>query len=156
MRNIGYLILSIFLFVSCAKSKEMKTEMYKADAVMEELATESFENENRTKQKLQDYFDLLVLQQKNPEFKEDIKKQLQNITTANKTVLDTNTIQIQNLRMLGASQKISDTVTKMKIAFDIVTVNKIEKDTIITIIKTKKVTIDGRELVSSKIRFLNK
>jgi len=154
MKNIPYLILSIFLFVSCAKNKEMKNVSDKVESIKKEITTESFENENRTKQKLQDYFDLLVLQQKNPEFKEDIKKQLQKITTANKTVSDTNAVQIQNLKILGDSQKISDTVTKTKITFDIVTVNKIEKDTIITIIKTKKVTIDGRELVSSKIRFL--
>lgn len=154
MRDIRYLVLSIILFVSCAKRKEMKNVSDKVESIKKEVAIESFENENRTKQKLQEYFDLLILQQKHPEFKGDIKKQLQKITTTNKTVLDTNAIQIQNLKMLGESQKISDTVTKMKIIFDIVSVNKVEKDTIVTLIKTKKVTIDGRELASSKIRFL--
>ena len=152
MKNIGYLIL-VFLIFSCANKAEKK-EMYKLESAKEVAVKERFTNEIRTKQKLQDYFDLLVLEQKNPAFKEAILEEIQHISSTNKKVTDTNAIQIQNLKLLGKIQIISDTVQKIKITFERKSVNKIKKDTINVTINTKKVIIDGKEMVSSKIRFL--
>jgi len=153
MKQISYIIL-FSLIISCS-NKEMKSEMnsvvYNEEAIVK---SEQFLNENITKQKLQDYFDLLVLQQKHPEFNEDIITQLKEISNENRTVSDTIAVQVVNLNLIGKIQKISDSIQKMKITFDIVSENDIKKDTIITLIKTKKVMIDSQEFISNKLQFL--
>ena len=156
MRKILSLIILIFLIYSCSRSKEMKSvnDSYKKEAVIEKSAiiTEQFKYQIITKQKLQEYYDLLVLQKKHPEFKDDILAQLQKISSINKKLKDTNSIKINNLELISTN-KTSETERRIKISFDVISNNKIKKDTTIVLIKTKKVIIDNRELVSNKIRF---
>lgn len=156
MRKILSLIILIFLIYSCSRSKEMKpvNYSYKKETVIEKSAiiTEPFKYQIITKQKLQEYYDLLVLQKKHPEFKDDILAQLQKISSINKKLKDTNSIKINNLELISTN-KTSETERRIKISFDVISNNKIKKDTTIVLIKTKKVIIDNRELVSNKIRF---
>jgi len=156
MRKILSLIILIFLIYSCSRSKEMKpvNYSYKKESVIEKPAiiTEQFKYQIITKQKLQEYYDLLVLQKKHPEFKNDILAQLQKISSINKKLKDTNSIKINNLELISTN-KTSETERRIKISFDVISNNKIKKDTTIVLIKTKKVIIDNRELVSNKIRF---
>jgi len=156
MRKILSLIILIFLIYSCSRSKEMKpvNYSYKKESVIEKPAiiTEQFKYQIITKQKLQEYYDLLVLQKKHPEFKDDILAQLQKISSINKKLKDTNSIKINNLELISTN-KTSETERRIKISFDVISNNKIKKDTTIVLIKTKKVIIDNRELVSNKIRF---
>ena len=156
MRKILSLIILIFLIYSCSRSKEMKpvNYSYKKESVIEKpvIITEQFKYQIITKQKLQEYYDLLVLQKKHPEFKNDILAQLQKISSINKKLKDTNSIKINNLELISTN-KTSETERRIKISFDVISNNKIKKDTTIVLIKTKKVIIDNRELVSNKIRF---
>lgn len=154
MKKMIY-FLFIILLASCSKSKEMNNE---EDSVSSSkiLAVESekFLNQSLTEQKLQDYFDLLVLQNKHPDFNDDIVQQIKEISNENRIILDTNKIKIINIQLIGNIQKVSDSIQKMKIAFDIETKNNIKKDSVIAIVNAKSIMLDDKEFVSNKIQFI--
>lgn len=146
MKKFMLLILLVLIF-SCS-NREMKTAEISISASQEEIS-QNFENELITKQKLQEYYDLLILKQRHNNF--DVSEQLQKIATIVK-VVDTNSVRIENLNLIKM-QIVSDTIKKTKISYDVIFNNRIRRDTITTIIYSKKISIDNQEFISNKIQF---
>ncbi len=158
MKNIIYILL-IVCFISCKHSKSMKSE----SADMEIEATEVFENEINLEtidleelgsQKLIEYFDLLKLKQLHPEFETDINEQLLSFTNNNSILNYPEGFTISNIKQLGTTKIISDSLQTFTIGFDITTASGSFKDSLITEIKSKEVTIGNSKKVSHKVRFL--
>ncbi|MCF6348758.1 MAG: hypothetical protein L3J20_10735 [Flavobacteriaceae bacterium] len=161
MKRLLYIFV-VLLITSCAKSRKEvpieSVEMDKTETVLEsaaiEDAKEMFTYQHLTEQKLQDYYDLLVLQQQHPEFVEDITTQLHELS--NDSIIISDLIQkvnIENVQQIGEIQQISDSIQKIKLRFDIIANNSVKKDSITAIIKTKKISLDNEELISTKVVF---
>jgi len=146
----------ILLMVACAQPKRendmMKSEVATEAAAMD--AKEDFQYQNISKQKLQDLYDLLVLQQNHPEFKKDIANQLQDISEDSIHISNKmNTISVENVSILEPIRQLSDSTQSLKIDFDVNSNLGVTKDSITVIITTNKIIIDEQELKSTKIRF---
>ena len=167
MKNIR-LIFIVFIIVSC-KSETAKSSNTLEHAiesvemkVEEKLVEKNTENnttflyKNMTTEKLQEFLDLIALQNKHPEFSEEIKSQLKNYTKDSlsnyKTIED---VLIKNIELQGAIIKLNDTIEKMKITFDLISKNDIKQDSIWAEVTTHVVELNGKQMQSRKVR-LNK
>lgn len=154
MNRVSLVILLIIIF-SCSNARK-ETEMNN-DILIEaayEESNEDFDYQNISKQKLQDLFDLLVLKQKHPDFTTDIVKQLKEISEDSIFISNgIENIKIENIAVIESIQKISDSIQVQKIDFDIRSNLGNSKDTLLVIIKTKKVTIDDEQFDSTEISF---
>jgi len=165
MNRLIYIFVVLFI-ASCANNrKEAATEavdMEQSETVLEstafeDAAIETFTFQHLTEQKLQDYFDLLVLQQQHPEFIDDIRIQLQELSKDSVIKADfPQKVDIQNVQQVGETLQVSDSIQKIRLRFDIIANNSIKKDSITAIIKTKKVSLDNEEFISTKVKFTKK
>jgi len=164
MRKLLYIFIALFI-ISCAKKQKEapieateSMEIDKTETVIETAAIEdkkeAFSYQNLTEQKLQDYYDLLVLQQQHPAFIEDIKTQLQKLSKDVITIPDaTEKVTIKNVQQIGESQQVSDSVQKIRLSFDVVTENSKKRDSITALVSTKKLYLDQKEIISTKVVF---
>jgi len=104
--------------------------------------------------KLKEVSDLINLKQQHPEFKEDIEAQLNTLIQKNTTLqfLDSNS-SIENISQKGNMEKVSDSIQKMTLHFNIVSGNKTIKDSLNAYITNKSVIIDGNSIKTNKVRF---
>lgn len=155
MKKVSIIILLIFIF-SCSKARK-EADMMKNEVLIEttnEDSYEEFEFQNISKQKLQDLYDLLVLQNKHPEFTTDIIKQLKEISKDSISISNKiENITINNIAVIESIQKISDSIQIQKIDFDITSNLGTSKDTLLVMIKTKKVRIDDEQFESTQVTF---
>ncbi len=165
MKKLLYIFITLFI-ISCANNKKeaamdavesVEMEQNKT-TILESTAIEDmsgvFQYQQITTQKLQDYFDLSILQQQHPEFKEEITTQLQELSKDILIIADsTQQVIIENVQQLSEIQRVSDSVQKIKIRFDIRTNNSVKNDSITAIITTKKIRLDDKEVISTKILF---
>ena len=146
--------------ISCANnSPEQNLKAFEINDVEIHEATseseaESFVYEKMIGQKLQDYYDLSVLQIKHPDFKETIEQQLRRISK-DSSILDipNEKLWIHNVRQHGKHQELSDSIHKIKIIFDIVGENFLKKDSITAIIKNKVIILDEKKTQTISISF---
>ena len=164
-KMLTYLSL-LLLVISCAKNKneapienEKAVEIDQIETVLESTATsedvrETFEYQQLTTQKLQDYFDLLVLQRQHPEFKEDITTQLKELSKDSIKISETvQQITITNVQQIGAVKHLSDSLQKIVMRFDMISGNAVKSDSITALISTKKIHLDNREVTATKVLF---
>lgn len=119
---------------------------------LEEAAT--FTNTQLAEVKLQDYFELLVLRQKHPEFKEEIRSQIQSLSEPNLTIPDSlDIISVENLRQAGTVLQLGDSLQKIKFYFNVITENGIREDSITAVLRAQKVTVEQQEVMSTKVTF---
>lgn len=148
----------ILLCISCAnKNKEMNAE---ADVVlkrnMEYLKIEEREVslENLTTQKLNEYFELLQLNNEHPEFNEDIQQQLNTLSKQSLfKVGDLTPISIKNIHQIGNVEKVSDSVQKIKLLYTVTFGSREITDSIYASIFFKTIQIEEVETLSSKVIF---
>ena len=165
MKKLLYISIAIFI-ISCANNRKEaaidaveSVEMEQNETtILESTAMEdmsvTFQYQQITTQKLQDYFDLSVLQQQHPEFKEEITTQLQELSKDNLIIADsTRQVIVENVQQLSEIQRVSDSVQRIKIRFDIRTNDNVKNDSITAIITTKKIRLDDKEVISTKILF---
>jgi len=167
MKRVLYIICILFI-VSCSNRKEAPrhsneaietTDLKQEDAAVLASAPISIENkefayQKLTSQKLQDYYDLLLLQNQHPEFQNEIKEQLQELSTHKILIAKSiQSIRIQNVQQLEDVIKISDSLQRIKFSYDISTGDSIKTDTITAIIKTNRLDLDGTEVIATKIKF---
>ncbi len=166
MKKICYILISLAI-VSCAKdkSKNMEAITVEAAEVNYEIAddktylkadngTKEFLYENIASQKLLDLYDLSLLQKRHPEFKEDINAQLKELT-ADSIVVNNyrDKVSIQNIHQDGPLTRVSDSVQEMKLYFNIVSNGTITADSIYVKIISKTITLEDKNMITSKIRF---
>ncbi len=164
MKQLFYISIALLL-ISCANNRKEvpmeaieSVEMDKTETVLEsaafEDAKETFTYQHQTEQKLQDYYDLLVLQQQHPEFIEDITAQLQELSKDVIAIPDaTQNIIIKNVQQIEEILQLSDSTQKIKLRFDIIAGNSITRDSITATISTKKIRLDNEELIATKVLF---
>lgn len=162
MKRFLYIYVAFFM-MSCANERKNEApiegvNMEKTETMLEstafEDAKEAFTFQHLTEQKLQDYFDLLVLQQQHPEFIEDIRTQLHELSEDSIIIsYFPQKVDIKNIQQIGETQIISDSIQRIELRFDIITNNSVKKDSITAIIKTKTITLDNEELSSTKVVF---
>lgn len=151
-------IIAFGLFFSCADnyknldSKGMEAETFNP---YNELLSKELSLEELTSQKLLDYYDLLrLLEGSSTAFKEDITKQLSALTKEPFSEMDSlDGISIRNIHQIGSVEKISDSVQKIKLNYDIFFNDTVKTDSIIALITTKALLVDGAETKSTNVTF---
>ena len=161
MKQVIYILIVVFM-LSCAKGPKQDTieasvmeesEMVLESSVMDDIK-EEFTYQSLTEQKLQDYYDLLVLQQQHPEFIEDIAAQLQELSNDSITIPEAvQKIVVKNVQAIGAPQVLSDSVQKIKLRFDIIADSGVQTDSITAIISTKKIRIENKDALATRVLF---
>lgn len=157
MKQLCYIILLFIFAISC---KHHTTKSLENSEVINDIDTrhklkKSFTNKDMAQQKLQDYFDLLVLQNTHPEFKNTITKQLEDYAaTKQHYITDTTPVFIKNVTYIKTPKLISDSVTQFHLKFDKVSKHNIVVDSIIAQITTKIIVIDYDSVKTNKIKFL--
>jgi len=161
MKKILFLLL-IFIVASCSKSKqEAPIEAIEANEehmMLEDepmiANTEVFTYQHLIEQKLQDYYDLLALKSQHPEFIEDITLQLEELSEGEISITNNRQkVLIKNVKQIGISEQVSDSIQKITIQFDILNDSISKTDSISAIIKTKKIILEDTKVVSTKIIF---
>lgn len=170
MKKVIYIFMSLII-ISCAKheSKSKATDalevenIYSSEETTDELTpdlkfttNESTINEYQllATQKLNDVYDLINLKQQHPDFKEDIQAQL-NALILNSDALPffNGKVSIENITQKGNIVKVSDSIYKMQLNFNVVSKNKTIKDSINASITTKVEIINGASVKTNKIHF---
>lgn len=166
MKKTLYILLSLAI-VACSKgkSKNMETIAVEAAEIEYEIAddktyfnsnTETTDHQyvNMAAQKLQDLYDLVLLQKKHPEFEDDIKTQLKELTIDSFTLNnDFDEISIENIRQNGSLAQISDSIQEMKLDFDVVLNDTIMANSIFVKIISNTIVLDNKNVKTNKIRF---
>ncbi len=172
MRKIIYIFLGLII-VSCAKNHAPKSmdinavealeeeDIYEYEIAEKELkfnynieSSTSNEYQNLAITKLKEVSDLVHLKQQHPEFKEDIEAQLRTLIQKNTNLkfLDSTT-SIENILQKGNIEKVSDSILKMTLHFNLVSENKTVKDSLNAFIISKIVIIEGSSVKTNKIQF---
>jgi len=162
MRKLVY-ILSFIVFTSCinnTKEAEMKTFDF---MLIEESINlddfgytySNFNVTNLAQQKLQEYYDLSLLKEQYPEFENDIKLQLENLADSTLEISkNLNAISISNVIEIS-NQKLSGSVSRIQLQYEVTTEKGTITDTISAIIKTKTIIINNENVATTKLKFMN-
>jgi len=163
LRHIA-IIMTTLLFVACAMDTG-KTKSVEASDILvveeelsapevSELETVPNISTELIHQKLQDFYDLVALQNEHPEFNDEVGKQLKHYIKddiSNYTKEDFAVI--KNIRQIGQTKFVNDSIRKIKLSYNKVSGTAKSTDTIYAIITNKKVNLDNEVLISSKIQF---
>ena len=105
-------------------------------------------------QKLQDFYDLLALQSKHPEFKDDVALQLKDYTKDSLNIYkNEDVVSINNIKLMSQSIRLDENTIKIQIQFDVKSNFKKTTDSIYAYITKKETVIDGESFISSKVIF---
>ncbi len=157
MKKVAYICFAL-VFLGCANVSEEKS--FATSDMAENEATESapinieeaFPYATITQQKLQDYFDLVVLKNKHPEFAKTISEQLLQITR-DSIVLPKgqDSVDVKNLKPIGDLFTRNDTLKYQKFEYTLASGNSLKTDTLTAYIISKTITIEGKPVVSTKV-----
>ncbi len=168
MKRLVFLLLSLWL-MACNSGMESDV-MKNADAVeteeivavdeskvLEEFSTSPDAVMNYTEivaLKLQEFADLQALIQKHPEFKTDLQQQIATLSSDSQLLqLTGDSIAITNIKQLGTTEVVSDTVRRIPFSFIISSSNASEEDSLIAVFTNRMVEIDGETFISNKVTF---
>lgn len=152
-------LISVLLGISCASENKEAQAAYDVGLENVELYEEEFQGkeitlEHLTSQKLQNYFELLQLQKKHPQFKDEIEEQLKSFTKEGMIISNAfEGITVSNIKQIGKVVKVSDSVVKLKLVYDRVSENNTREDSIYAFITTKNIYLDDKQTVSNEIVF---
>jgi hypothetical protein len=124
------------------------------EEVIANYEVENIINKPLINQKLQDFYDLIALQNQHPEFNNEVMEQLKNYT--NDSIINYTTdkvVIIKNLQQIGETSIINNSTQKIKLRYTKVSENIEITDTIYAIITSKPIMINNESLVSNKVRF---
>lgn len=155
MRQLLYIMIIICAW-SCKNREVMEfksVEFEEANIISKPLESDFTEIDLIT-QKLQEYYDLSVLQQQFPELEKELTSQIKTLSNSEASVSShTKDISIKNVSQIGDSKQLSDTITELVLKFEIHSEKRTQIDTITALIKTSKITIDNEEFTTRKIEF---
>ena len=160
MKKLIY-IFSVLILVSCNNNMKESAPAVNVDYETLEEAEEfiikpsSFIYEELATQKLQEMYDLINLKDKHPEFAKTIKSQLKDYTNDKISTPNSTNILIENLKLKGELIKVSDSVQKMKLYYDMVSNNSKQKDSLWAIITVHEINFEGKKIKSKKIKFVS-
>lgn len=162
MKNfLVYILLSIIFFSCKRESPNAEEIMMDKSDVSEMIADDKkrplFDTKNEEiklvlQQKLQEYYDLIALQRKNPEFSDEIEKMLKKISIE-KLKVDTsykNTV-IKDVTLIGELEQQLDSIKKIRFSY---TANN-QTNSLTAYITTTPVVFENKTTWNTQIR-LNK
>jgi len=115
---------------------------------------DSKSTESLLEKKFKEFYDLNILLNKYPDFKESIENRIKNFISNSETIFELNdSVSVKNIRQEGLLTTISDSVQLTKIYYDLVSENSTEKDSVFAFITKKRVMIDDEEVFSTKVKF---
>lgn len=150
-----------FVIVSCMSKEPDKTlNLEEMDEVLYDIDSKeedpevSYSFESLIEEKFKEFYDLNVLLRDYPNFKEDIETRINNFTTGTRKIFEINdSIKILNIRQKGPLVQVSDSLEMTNVLFDVITESRIKTDSVVAFITKKKLKIDGKEVVSKKVKF---
>ena len=155
MKKIIILLLFVLQLLSCS-NKKYKEEAFETKSVDKELMIDKpvgFSTDKLIKQKLTDYFELIKLKQKHPEFKDDIILQLKSkLKYSSKPNIEVTYDSIENIREV-TSENISDSIKKVKLYYDVLLEDTRYTDSIAAYLVSKSIIIAGDKKITTKITF---
>lgn len=154
-RLLIFLSLMLFL-ISCKNNSHTEIFENVDDSSIEGYYTfeNSYTEVDIIHQKLQEYYDLSLLKQLHPEFEDELIKQIKSLSDNEAHLIEkTDSIKITNLEQIGSFYKESDSISRIKLRYEVVYDNTLVIDSISAIIKTRNVKIEDRNYSSTKIRF---
>jgi|GEM_PF-1776602 len=164
MRAIYYILLS-FLLWACNSGTQTDTleKMEAEEAVsvseadMSEETTLSLDGtllyDKIITQKLQEYVDLQNLQIEHPEFRGELQKSLEQLARDSLIFSANEAVTISDITRMDDAEIVSDSLKRIPFSFNIMTESGTRKDSLIAVIRTKTVQIDGVNMDSYKISF---
>uniref|UniRef100_UPI0025E7610D hypothetical protein n=1 Tax=Winogradskyella sp. TaxID=1883156 RepID=UPI0025E7610D len=162
--HILLIFISILLSACAMENRKVKSADENYEMATEDLDVEILDdfkvestidiNKPLINQKLQDFYDLIALQNQHPEFTDEVAEQLKNYTNDSISNFKTDNIAIiKNVKQLGKVVFINDSTQKIKLSYTKVMKNNKTIDTIFAIITNKTIMIDDKTLVSNKVSF---
>lgn len=164
MRAIYYILLS-FLLWACNSGTQTDTleKMEAEEAVsvseadMSEETTLSLDGtllyDKIITQKLQEYVDLQNLLIEHPEFRGELQKSLEQLARDSLIFSANEAVTISDITRMDDAEIVSDSLKRIPFSFNIMTESGTRKDSLIAVIRTKTVQIDGVNMDSYKISF---
>ncbi len=160
MKKLLYIIIAL-LIGSCNNNSPNSLEMKSADNYdyffNAASSNRTFTKLNLAEQKLQELYDLSLLQKQHPEFEKGIEIQLSKLSK-NAVSLPNKAIKlsITNVVQIGNVVTVSDSISKLKLRFDVISEQgTTATDSIIAVIKAKTIFINNETVTSTKITFEN-
>lgn len=164
MRAIYYILLS-FLLWACNSGTQTDTleKMEAEEAVsvseadMSEETTLSLDGtllyDKIITQKIQEYVDLQNLLIEHPEFRGELQKSLEQLARDSLIFSANEAVTISDITRMDDAEIVSDSLKRIPFSFNIMTESGTRKDSLIAVIRTKTVQIDGVNMDSYKISF---
>ncbi len=160
MKKLLYIVVACML-VACNQAyksevpaNEDLSEMDKVGEATEVETKVILNYKVLAEQKLNDYADLLRLQQQHPEFEEEIAKQLMQLSKDSIIPFsETKKIVISELQQIGEVQDISDSVQQVTFSIQVETDTSVLRDTLNAIFTTRQVQLDDTEHTTVKVSF---
>lgn len=145
-----YVFFVLIILSSCNNySPENSIKMFEVTESLMENTESSF-----SEKKFKEFYDLNILLRDYPDFKEDIEQQIGNFITGEETIFNiSDSLKIENIRQKELPTRLSDSVEMTQMLFDIKTKNEIKTDSVYAIIMKKKIIMDGKEVISKKVKF---
>ncbi|AUC16951.1 hypothetical protein BTO06_18150 [Tenacibaculum sp. SZ-18] len=152
MKKLIYIIGVLFLW-SCANDSSLNKEAAIEEVISNVVKFEKSENAI-FKEKLTRYFDLLKLKEIHPDFETDLISQLQNLSQNDIIeIKNLEGINIENITVVNNILKVSDSIEKVKLTYNIVGKNFSKKDSIYAYKTSTEIMIDGYPAKSFDIKF---
>jgi hypothetical protein len=145
-----YVFFALLILSACNNySPENSAKTFEVTESLMENIESSF-----SEKKFKEFYDLNILLRDYPDFKEDIEKQIDNFITGEGTIFNIkDSLKIENIRQKELPTKLSDSIEMTQVLFDIKIKNEIKTDSVYAIIMKKKIIIDGKEVISKKVKF---
>jgi len=162
MKRSIYITMLSLLTLSCAKNAKEASmgdgEYLETEAVgtseIKAVKGIEFSSLQLAEAKLNEYFELILLRQKHPEFGEDISAQIKNLSKQDLSLADSATVRsIENIRQKGEIAEVSDSLQKIQFYFDLVTENGTHVDSIVAVIRSQKVMVEQQHVIATKVTF---
>lgn len=162
MKKFIYITLASFLLFACANSNKEPSSSDLDFSETEVMGNNNMDLEESVlmtstdlaTSKLRDYFELLLLEQKHPEFKENIQSQIRNLTESDFNISDSlSIISIENIRQEGVVEQFGDSLQKIKFYFNLIIENGSQADSITALVRTQKVKVDSQDVTATKVTF---
>lgn len=157
MNKVTYILL-FFCFIACKHNDALKSESAEIENIMADV-DDDFENillsaETVSSNKFEELIELIKLKQTHPEFQSDINQQLLRFTQDSLSVMNyPKGFTITNIEQLGASKKLSDSLEVIVLGFTVSSEQGTFKDSVVTEIQNKIITIDDDNMLSKTIKF---
>lgn len=150
MRKIVFLV-SFIILVSCANNSPTADE----NSITEEaFLVKEYSTNSLVKEKFLEFYDLKVLLENKPEFKEVIAKRLASFKIDSNTILEiSKNSKIKNFEITEPDSININAYSKLKIIFEIDDQITSKKDSLIVFIFEEYFTLDDEKVTSKKIKF---